>query len=251
MWVHGDPVRLEQVLVNLLTNACKYTDPGGHVTVELSQGDGVAQLRVCDDGIGIEPDTIAHVFDLFSQARRGLDRSQGGLGVGLTVARRLVELHGGTIQASSAGPGRGAEFAVTLPLAVPATPDARPVTAKAGSVAERAVLVVDDNVDAARTLAQLLRDMGHRVEVAYDGPTALACAQRMPPDVVLLDIGLPGMDGFEVARDLRGRASTARARIVAITGYGQDADRQRAQAAGFDRLMVKPVAPEALLRLLE
>jgi signal transduction histidine kinase len=249
--VHGDPVRLEQVLVNLLTNACKYTDPGGHILVELGDRDGAAQVLVRDDGIGIEQATIARVFDLFSQAERALDRSQGGLGIGLTVAQRLVEMHGGTIQARSEGAGRGAEFLVTLPLVPDAAlkPALAPARLQAGAHA-RAVLVVDDNVDAARTLACLLQAMGHRVEVAHDGPDALQAALRAPPDVVLLDIGLPGMDGFEVARSLREGAGTRHARIVAVTGYGQLADRQRAELAGFDRLVVKPVALEVLQQVL-
>ena len=250
--VHGDPVRLEQVLVNLLTNACKYTDPGGHILVELSDRDGIAQMRVRDDGIGIEPDIIDHVFDLFSQAERALDRSQGGLGIGLTVAQRLMDMHGGKIQARSDGAGQGSEFVVSLPLVPHAAAKARsigPAHAAIPRVA-RSVLVVDDNVDAAWTLAQLLRGMGHHVEVAHDGPAALALARHASPEVVLLDIGLPGMDGFAVARGLRGIPNTAGARIVAVTGYGQHADRQRAQSAGFDRLMVKPVAPEMLQELL-
>ena len=248
--VSGDPVRLEQVLVNLLTNAAKYTDPGGNITVSMrAHGDHV-EMRVRDDGIGLEPETIDQVFDLFAQARRGLDRSQGGLGIGLTVVRSLVELHGGAIVAQSEGMGRGSEFIVTLPLAQgmadertqgDAAPEARMVP--------RHVLVVDDNIDAAQTLAHLLEAFGHDVRVAHDGDAALALAREAAPDVVLLDIGLPGMNGYEVVRHLRTDPRTRGATVIAITGYGQEADRRRALEAGFDQHLVKPVAPDQLAGL--
>jgi signal transduction histidine kinase len=247
VFVHGDPVRLEQILVNLLTNAGKYTDPGGHVAVELRVHDDIAELRVRDDGIGMANETIAHVFDLFSQAERGLDRAQGVLGIGLTVVRSLVELHGGTIEARSAGEGQGAEFVVTLPLAQPDVVDPgrdlAPATARAPT---RRVLVVDDNVDAARTLAHVLQEFGHDVQVAHDGDAALLLARERTPEVVLLDIGLPGMSGYDVVRHLRANPATRRAKVVAVTGYGQGADRQRALDAGFDQHLVKPVALDAL-----
>ncbi|MCC8362481.1 response regulator [Lysobacter sp. A6] len=248
--VSGDPVRLEQIFVNLFTNAAKYTDPGGHVTVSLRTHGDVVELRVRDNGIGLEPDTIEHVFDLFAQARRGLDRSQGGLGIGLTVVRSLVELHGGAIIARSDGAGRGSEFIVTLPVSA-APPDERtPVAAPpAAQLASRRVLVVDDNIDAAQTLAHLLEAFGHDVRVAHDGDAALVLAQESPPDVVLLDIGLPGMNGYDVVRRLRADPRTQAATVIAVTGYGQEADRQRAIEAGFDLHLVKPVAPEQLAGL--
>jgi signal transduction histidine kinase len=248
--VSGDPVRLEQIFVNLFANAAKYTDPGGHVSVSMRMHGDIVELRVRDDGIGLEADTIEHVFDLFAQAQRGLDRSQGGLGIGLTVVRSLVELHGGSIMARSEGAGRGSEFIVTLPLA-PAVPDERTPEAapREPKLASRRVLVVDDNIDAAQTLAHLLEAFGHTVRVAHDGDAALVLAQQSTPDVVLLDIGLPGMNGYDVVRRLRADPRTQAVTVIAVTGYGQEADRQRALEAGFDLHLVKPVAPEQLAGL--
>ncbi|KGQ18836.1 Autoinducer 2 sensor kinase/phosphatase [Lysobacter dokdonensis DS-58] len=248
--VDGDPVRLEQVLVNLLTNACKYTDPGGRITVELRLRESVVELSVRDDGIGMLPATIAHVFTLFSQAERGLDRAQGGLGIGLTVVRSLVELHGGSVEARSDGLGKGTEFAVTLPLAQSQFDgQLRAPIPERGAMRPQRVLVVDDNVDAARTLAHLLEDFGHHVQVAHDGDAALAMAHSTVPELVLLDIGLPGMNGYEVVRRLREDPVTRDATVVAVTGYGQGADRQRTLAAGFDQHLVKPVATDQLQAL--
>ena len=190
------------------------------------------------------------MFDLFSQAERGLDRAQGGLGIGLTVVRSLVELHGGAVEACSAGLGEGAEFIVTLPLATALAeqPAGTPRSQRA-PIRMRRVLVVDDNIDAAKTLAHLLADFGHDVQVAHDGDAALALAQAHTPELVLLDIGLPGMNGYEVVRRLREDPRTREAKVVAVTGYGQGADRQRALSAGFDQHLVKPVATEALQAL--
>lgn len=250
--VSGDSVRLEQVLVNLLTNAAKYTDPHGHIAVELRRGPGGAEIRVRDDGIGMEPDTIAHVFDLFGQAERALDRSQGGLGIGLTIVRNLVGLHGGAVDARSEGSERGSEFVVTLPLL---TADETPGEADGADGASadkpaRRVLVVDDNVDSARTLACLVESLGHAVEIAFDGPSALEAARASDPELVLLDVGLPGMSGYDVVRALREDVRTRAARIVAVTGYGQYTDRQAALDAGFDRHLIKPVPLDALHSLL-
>lgn len=243
----GDPVRLEQIFSNLLTNAIKYTDPDGRIDVTLRRSGDRVELRVRDNGIGMTPEVIERVFDLFGQAERGLARSQGGLGIGLTIVRNLVELHGGQVEANSAGAGGGAEFTVTLPLAPTATDDKLPQldTTRPTTAAKR-VLVVDDNEDIASTLALLLEHAGHQVIVANDGSDALAKAKEYEPEVILLDIGLPGMDGYEVARRLRRHPATRDAVLAAITGYGQAKDVERARAAGFDRHFTKPVEVETL-----
>jgi CheY-like chemotaxis protein len=208
-------------------------------------------IRVRDDGIGIPPEVLPRVFDLFTQADRSLARSQGGLGIGLTLVKKLVELHGGSVSAASAGPGRGSEFVVRLPLPGEA-PAARPAgAAREARLATRPlrVLVVDDNLDAAETLTVLLQMWGHDVRAAQDGPAALALARVEPPDVALLDIGLPGMDGYALARALR-EARPDRILLVALTGYGHEEDRRRSQEAGFTHHLVKPVDPVSLLELL-
>jgi signal transduction histidine kinase len=250
-----DPVRLEQILVNLLTNAAKYTDPEGRIELTAAREDQAAVIRVRDSGAGITPEMRARIFDLFAQAEQTLDRSQGGLGIGLTLVRHLVGLHGGSIQVASEGPGRGSEFCLRLPALAsenashPGTDTARaPSPGPVSSV--RRVLVVDDNRDGAESLAMLLRLWGHEVRVAYDGPSALRLAEAERPEVVLLDIGLPGMDGYQVARRLRERSGGARQLLVALTGYGQGEDRRRSQQAGFDHHLVKPLDPDELQRLL-
>ncbi|HXG09974.1 MAG TPA: ATP-binding protein, partial [Gemmataceae bacterium] len=255
LWVEADPVRLEQIISNLLNNAAKYTDPGGRVWLTTERADDWAVLRVRDTGIGIPQEIQAHIFDLFIQADRSLDRSQGGLGIGLTLVRRLVEMHGGTIEAFSPGPGQGSEFIVRLPLAVPRVEETgsagAPPLRGAGRAAAppRRVLVVDDNRDGADSLAMLLRFWKHQVAVVYDGPSALESVQTEQPDVVLLDIGLPGMDGYEVARHLRQQLEHQPV-LVALTGYGQDEDRRRSREAGFDYHLTKPVDPDALQEVL-
>ncbi|HEX2546325.1 MAG TPA: ATP-binding protein, partial [Ramlibacter sp.] len=246
LFVHGDPARLEQVVVNLLTNACKYTDRGGRITVTLAQAGGQARLEVQDNGIGMAPEVLERIFDLFAQAERGLARSQGGLGIGLTIVRRLVELHGGTVRAESAGLGQGATFTVDLPLdtSQPQQPSPPPtVPAVAGA---RRILVVDDNVDSAATLALVLELSGHVVQVAHDGMSGVRAALEQRPEVVLLDIGLPDIDGYEVARRLRAEPTLRGCVLVALTGYGQPADRAQGAAAGFDEHFVKPVEIAAL-----
>jgi len=250
VYVDGDPARLAQVVGNLLNNAAKYTDEGGRVWLETRRDGAEAVVSVRDTGAGIAADVLPRVFDLFTQADRTLDRSQGGLGVGLTLVRRLVELHGGTVAAASPGPGRGSEFVVRLPLAsgVGTEPTRAVASPPAGRPAPRRVLVVDDNVDAADSLAMLLRLTGHTVWTAYGGPSALEAAERHRPEVVLLDIGLPGMDGYEVARRLRSGAAAA-ATLLALTGYGQETDRRKTHEAGFDHHLVKPVDPDDLVRL--
>jgi PAS domain S-box-containing protein len=251
--VEADPTRLEQVLTNLLNNAAKYTESGGHIWLTAEQGGGEIVLRVRDTGIGIEPEMLPRVFDLFVQVARRLDRSQGGVGIGLTLVKKLVELHGGRIEASSPGLGRGSEFAVRLP-ALRDKPRAEKTRAsgedKAAPLLRRRVLVVDDNQDAADSLAMLLRLAGQDVRAAYDGPSALTQANDFQPALVFLDIGMPGMDGYEVARRLRGESHLQGAVLVALTGWGQEEDRRRSTEAGFDHHLVKPVEPTALEELL-
>jgi signal transduction histidine kinase/DNA-binding response OmpR family regulator len=248
----ADSARLEQILSNLLNNAAKYTEPGGRIELEAGRDGDDAFLRVRDSGIGIAPELLPRVFDLFTQAERSLDRSQGGLGIGLTLVRRLVELHDGSVSVSSAGVGRGSEFVVRLPLGKVAKGDhggaghARPPV----DATPKRVLVVDDNEDGARLLSRMLRSCGHHLSLAHDGPTALEVALADPPDVVLLDIGLPGMDGYEVARRLRERDGPTPILLVALTGYGQEDDLRRSQEAGFDHHLVKPVDPLTLSELL-
>jgi len=251
-WLDADPVRLAQVLSNLLTNAAKYTDQNGRIWLSGAAEGSHAVLRVRDNGIGISAELLPSVFDLFTQADRSLDRSQGGLGVGLTLCRHLVEMHGGSIRARSAGLGQGSEFEVRLPAALAdRAARAAPTTAPGGTpAAGQRVLVVDDNVDAAASLAMLLRLQGNDVHVVHDGPHALEAATALRPQVVLLDIGLPGMDGLEVARQLRQLPECQDVLLVAVTGYGQDEDRQRSHEAGFDCHLVKPVNPGDLQELL-
>lgn len=269
LWAMVDPARLEEVLVNLLTNAAKYTPDGGHVMVCCEREPDVAIVRVRDNGVGIDAELLPRIFDLFSQADRSLARSAGGLGIGLSLAHRLVEMHGGSIEAISQGPGRGSEFVVRLPLI------AAPLTGAAGAeppadeapvllIADPAggavrVLVVDDNVDLVTMLASTLRHKGYSVRSAHTGPDGLNLARQWQPDIVLLDIGLPGLDGYEVARRLRTdqsrqsvdgvpmvEAEGSRMKLIALTGYGQDADIALARDAGFDGHMVKPCDFDAL-----
>ena len=250
IWLQGDPTRLEQVVVNLLNNAAKYTDEGGHIRLTAQQEGGEVVLRVRDTGVGIAPELLPRIFDLFTQADRTLDRSQGGLGIGLSLVQKLVELHGGTVEAHSAGLGQGSEFIVRLPALSPARESIAPIeTAKQPAQTSR-VLVVDDNVDAADMLVMMLQMFGHEVRAAYSGQTALETAVEYQPDFVLLDIGLPDMNGYEVARRLRQQPQTKDVRLIAMTGYGQDSDRQRSQEAGFDHHLVKPVEPQKLQDLL-
>jgi signal transduction histidine kinase len=258
--IRGDATRLAQVINNLLTNSTKYTPEGGNITIEVGseatpRGER-AVLTVSDDGIGIEPELLPHVFELFEQGKRALDRTQGGLGVGLTLVQRLVALHGGDVTATSAGAGQGAQFRVTLPLDAGAAAqlaertheeDGRLPQAAVG----RRILVVDDNADVAETTTLLLTLSGHQVRAAKDGPQALLAAAEFAPEVVLLDIGLPQMDGYEVARRLRAMPQTRKSLLIALTGYGQQGDRARGQAAGFDGHLLKPVDPHALGKMID
>ncbi|HET6878683.1 MAG TPA: ATP-binding protein [Pirellulales bacterium] len=252
--VEADSTRLAQVVSNLLNNAAKYTPERGHVWLSVEAAANEAIIRVRDDGGGMSADLLPKVFDLFVQGNRSLARSEGGLGIGLTLVRTLVEMHGGTITAASDGPGRGSEFVVRLPRLV--EPPAAHVRLAGGNAAKatqssRRVLVVDDNVDAADSMALLLRVQGHEVRTAYDGPTAVEAAIAFRPQVVLLDIGLPRMDGYEVARRLREQFPENGLALVAVTGYGQDEDRRRTSDAGFDAHLVKPADFAALSNLLE
>ena len=250
--VQADPSRLEQIFTNLLNNAAKYTPPRGVLELSTALEDGMAVIRVKDNGVGIAREVLPHVFDLFVQGESTLDRAQGGLGIGLTLVRRLVEMHGGQVSAKSDGPGTGSEFTVLLPVKGGKEPTPRRPAPPQGAVSVntgRRVLLVDDNLDVAVMLATLLRGDGHEVEVAHDGPAALEAAKAWKPAVVLLDIGLPAMDGYQVARKLREREGGDQLLIIAITGYGQEPDRQKAKDAGFDHYLVKPV-PMAKLREL-
>jgi PAS domain S-box-containing protein len=252
LWVDADPARLEQVLINLLTNAVKYTDPGGHIWVTAGSEGNEVVLRVRDSGIGIDPVMLPRIFELFVQAERRMDRAVGGVGIGLSLVKKLVELHGGTAQAFSAGLGKGTELVVRLPAAkTPVDAGTRPDAD--GAPAETfglRILVVDDNINAADSLATLLELAGHEVRVAYEGEAALLVAEAFKPQVVLLDIGMPGMDGYEVGRALRQKPQTRSALLVAITGWGGPDDLRRSKEAGFDHHLVKPVEPAALQHLL-
>ncbi len=245
--VDADPARLQQVLVNVLSNAAKYTEPGGRIDLTSERRDDEVAVRIRDTGIGIAPEVLPRIWDLFSQADRALDRAQGGLGIGLTVARRLVELHGGRIEAFSQGLGTGAEFVVMLPALPAARQEVRP-RVPPEPILQRAarVLVVEDNRDAAESLSMLLELFGHRVRAVYDGVTALDAARANTPDVMLIDIGLPDMDGYEIAQRVRRDPDLRRVVLVALTGYGREEDQQQALAAGFDYHLVKPVNPDAL-----
>ena len=251
--VNGDRARLIQVFGNLLTNAAKYTDRGGSVTVTLSHDQQNAIVSVQDTGIGISEDMLPRIFDLFAQAPVALARAQGGLGIGLTLVRTLVELHGGRIAAASAGIGHGARFTVSLPLIAALEPhqrEAGPLLNKAAVTDDSLrVLVVDDNRDAADSTAVLLRLMGHHAVCAYDGRSAMQHAAKADADLILLDIGLPGIDGYEVARQLRPLLKSG-ARIIAVTGYGSDEGKRLSREAGFDAHVVKPVTPETLQGLI-
>jgi PAS domain S-box-containing protein len=251
VWVEGDPARLSQILSNLLHNAVKFSQPGGRVEVRLSEEEGRAAVRVTDTGIGIEPAMLPQIWEAFSQADVSLDRTRGGLGLGLALVKGLTELHGGGVLAESEGPGRGARFTITLPLAAePAPPEERAERGQANQAGALSILVIEDNPDAAETLADLLRLFGHEVELAHSGPAGIEAAKRLHPDIVLCDIGLPGMDGYAVARHLRQDPATTSLRLVALTGYGRDSDRRLAREAGFDLHLVKPVEPTELQRLL-
>lgn len=252
VWLEADPTRLEQVFSNLLGNAAKYTEPGGRIGLQAERQGKEVVIAVRDTGVGISPEMLTQVFDLFTQVERSSDRSQGGLGIGLTVVRSLIEMHGGTISAAST-PGEGSVFTVRLPIAQ-APPAEQPEPAKNGDVenqTSRRILIIDDNADTAQSMARLLKLSGHRVETANDGPSAIDAARAHRPDVMLLDIGLPGMDGYEVAATIRQDECCKDTVIIGVSGYGQEADRRRSREAGFNHHLVKPVDYDSLIALIE
>jgi PAS domain S-box-containing protein len=249
--IEGDPTRLEQVVSNLLNNAAKYTEPGGRITVSIGRDGPHAELCVRDSGVGITPEMQLKIFDLFVQADQSLDRSRGGLGIGLTLVRRLVEFHNGTINVSSPGPGRGSEFVVRLPLCEPSAPAARIAPALSCEASRQLrIFIVDDNRDNARTMARILEMDGHNVFCAFDGLSVVARVAADRPDVVLLDIGLPGIDGYQVAEQLRRIYPSADLMLIAVTGYGGDLNHARARFAGFDHFLVKPVNLSSLKQVM-
>jgi CheY-like chemotaxis protein/two-component sensor histidine kinase len=252
----GDPTRLAQVFSNLLNNAAKYTAGAGHIwlTAEREDGSGSVTVRVRDNGLGISEEMLPLIFEMFTQVDRSLERAQGGLGIGLTLVKRLVEMHGGTVEARSKGPNRGSEFAVRLPVASEMKPTEKRAMASGGeniiSRPKRRILVVDDNRDSVESLAMMLRMMGNEVRTAFDGIEAVDAAGTFNPEVILLDIGLPRLNGFDAARRIRGQEGGKNMVIVALTGWGQKEDRRRSQEAGFDHHIVKPVDPATLEKLL-
>ena len=254
LWVEGDAGRLEQVAVNLLNNAAKYTDTGGLVRMTVAREGDDAVVRVLDNGVGIPAEMLPRIFDLFTQVDGSLSRSHGGLGIGLALVRTLVEMHGGRVTATSGGLGNGSEFAVKLPVLEGAAGQDLTTTLEPGEHTGQAlrVLVVEDNIDAGDSLSMLLRLYGHTVLVARTGPTALEVAATFHPALALIDIGLPGMDGYEVARRLRADPAFTGTTLCALTGYTpSEADRMRPQQAGFDHHFVKPIALDTLLGLLK
>jgi CheY-like chemotaxis protein len=253
VWLEGDPTRLAQVVANLLNNAAKYTDRGGRIALAAEREGDEALVRVRDNGIGLAAEMLPRVFDLFAQEDRSLDRSQGGLGIGLTLVQSLVRLHGGSIHVQSPGPGLGSEFTVRLPAPRARSAPTRHEGASASAILPTPflrVLVVDDSQDSARSLARVLTLWGHEVRVAHNGPEAIELTTSAPFDVILLDIGLPGMSGYQVAEHLRARAATPAPVLIALTGYGQEGDLARSRSVGFDHHLVKPVSLEQLRDVL-
>ena len=252
LWVNGDLHRLTQLATNLLNNAACYTPQGGEILLAVRAAGSQVRLQVRDNGRGIEPELLERIFDMFVQGRPPLKRVAGGLGIGLALSRKIAELHGGSLDARSDGPGKGSEFTLRLPAA---TLEARRSEQDAGisfaSSGTRRILVVDDNVDAARSIEMLLRSLGHETLVVHDGADALRAAPEYRPSIVLLDIGMPGLDGYAVARRLRAMEGGESLRIVAVTGWGQDSDREKSREAGFDLHLVKPVEPRELVRVLD
>jgi CheY-like chemotaxis protein/two-component sensor histidine kinase len=252
IYLHADPTRAEQIVMNLLTNAAKYTKHSGRITVRATSNGGDALIDVIDTGIGLPPELLNRVFDLFAQADRTLDRAEGGLGIGLTVAQKLAEMHGGEITADSDGLGKGSKFTVRLPVSrqAPADDKLSPHCVMNSAQLPQKVLVVDDNRDTAISCARLLKGLGHDVQTAFDGIAALESARSFKPQAILLDIGLPGLNGYEIAKTLRAEGF-ANEMIVAVSGYGQPEDRERSRQAGFDEHLVKPVHQEALVMVLQ
>jgi signal transduction histidine kinase len=247
VWISGDFVRLGQIITNLVNNAAKFTPEGGHIRVDATADRGQAVIVVRDTGVGIEPQLLPRIFEMFVQGERSLDRSEGGMGIGLTLARQLVELHQGRIEAYSDGPGKGTVFTVSLPCINPvAKAGAAPALSETEPIRHRRVLVVDDNADAAESLAMLLQISGHETRVVTEAVKVVSASAEFMPHVAVLDIGLPGISGYDLARQLRQQADSAQLVLIALTGYGQKQDRERAAAAGFDYHFVKPVDPGEL-----
>lgn len=251
-YVDADPVRLEQMINNLLSNAIKFTPPKGKITVGARRAAGEVILSVRDTGIGIPQPMLQTVFELFAQTDRGLDRSQGGLGIGLTIVKTLAELHGGAAEAFSEGEGRGTEVVIRLPAAeVQARPAPRPSPRHGSPERPRRVLIIEDNRDTADSLASFLRQRGHNVAVAYSGDAGLAAVEREEPEVIICDIGLPGTDGYQLARTIRASGNVRTHLLIAVTGYGDPRDRERGLEAGFDHYLVKPTDLELIVDLLQ
>jgi signal transduction histidine kinase/CheY-like chemotaxis protein len=251
LWCEADPIRLEQMLVNLLNNAAKYTDPGGHISLIARQNGNKISLKVKDDGVGIPPARIPAMFELFVQGDQNLARVEGGLGIGLAIVKRIAELHGGTASAFSEGPGKGSEFTVRLPVAAPPAPSAPAANEQRGLPTGQTVrvLIIEDNPQTADSLSRLLRLCGHEIRTAQDGAAAITEALAFRPECILLDIGLPVMDGYQVADQLR-RSGFADTRIIAISGYGHESDRERSRSAGIDHHLVKPLDYNTLVSLI-
>ncbi len=253
LWVDADPTRLQQILSNLLTNAIQYSEEGSYVRLRAERRDGEVVFSVRDNGQGIRQDLLPHVFELFTQGDRSLARTEGGLGIGLTMVKALTEMHGGTVTASSAGLGKGSEFLVSFPsgekkeIVAPPAPAASPDSRPRGN----RVLVVDDNVDLSRAFTTLLTRFGYEACGVHDGESAIEAARSLRPDIVLLDLGLPGMDGYEVARRLRHEEGFQDTTIIAMTGYGQEDGGQQSREGGFNHHLIKPVQIENLVALLE
>jgi PAS domain S-box-containing protein len=252
MRVNADPTRLEQIVTNLITNAAKYTDPGGSISVTAYPERGRVAIKVKDNGIGLPPEMLTEIFELFSQVDKSLDRGRGGLGIGLTVVKRLVEMHGGSVRASSEGLGKGSEFAVEIPLLESTELRDGGGNARRGrtGTTSRRILVVDDSVDTAIGMARLLRLSGHEVDIAHEGHAAVEVALSFRPEILILDLGLPGLSGYEVASRLRGEEHCKEAVLIAVSGYGQQQDRELSRAAGIDQHFAKPVDFESLLALI-
>jgi CheY-like chemotaxis protein len=253
VYLNADPVRLTQVISNLLNNACKFTQPRGRIRLAAERQDSDVVVSVRDTGIGIPADQLSSIFEMFTQIDRSLERTRGGLGIGLTLVKQLVEMHGGTVEAHSEGVGMGSEFLVRLPILVGPKPHPSEEPAQGEERAPRAplrFLVADDNRDAADSLALLLRTTGGEVHTAYDGQEAVEAATRLRPDVILLDIGMPRLNGHDACRRIRKEAWGKNVVLVAVTGWGQEEDRRKSNDAGFDGHLVKPVQYDALLSLL-
>ena len=253
LWVDADPARLQQIVASLLTNAIQYSEEGSYIRLRACRQDGEVLISVRDRGQGIPSDLLPHVFDLFKQGDRSLARTEGGLGIGLTMVKALTELHGGTVTAASDGPGKGSEFVVRLPTArkepsTPLAPTAMPSKKRSGN---NRILVVDDNIDLSRAMTTLLSRFGYEAQAVNDGHTAIEAARALRPEVVLLDLGLPGIDGFEVARRLRREEGVRDATIIAITGYGQEDGGRYSREEGFNHHLIKPIQIETLVALLE